>query len=140
LWKSGELRGCMGHMVARMGIADAVRTESIRSATADPRFNPVALDELQEITIDISILTAPQKVESTDEIDLDRHGVLLSRADGSGVFLPKVWQSTAWTKKRFLSELCSQKAGLEENCWEAADATLYIFASYDFSEDEILVF
>lgn len=134
LTKKGELRGCVGHIVSSDPLLRAVQDTAILAATRDARFKPVAPEELKDLDIEISILTSPEKVDSIEKIELGRHGVILQKGEASGVFLPKVAEKTGWDKETFLRELCTQKAGLKEDCWEDPSVEIYRFTSEDFSE------
>ncbi|HOK80214.1 MAG TPA: AmmeMemoRadiSam system protein B [bacterium] len=136
LRKKGELRGCIGMILPRERLIDAVKEMAIESATGDPRFPPVALKELKDIEIEISVLTVPTKVSSPDEIVLGRDGVIVKKGFRQGVFLPQVADETGWTKEQFLSALCEHKAGLEPDAWKKPDTELYTFQAEVFSEKE----
>jgi AmmeMemoRadiSam system protein A len=108
---------------------------AIAAASEDPRFPPVAADELKDIHIEISVLSKPRAVKSADEVILGKHGVIVSRGYANrGVFLPQVATETGWSKERFLAELCSQKAGLPADCWKAPGTTLEVFTAEVFGE------
>lgn len=136
LRKKGELRGCIGTLLPQEPLAKAVRSMAIQSATADPRFPSVALEELKDIEIEISVLTVPVKVSGPDEIVLGRDGVIVKKGFRQGVFLPQVAEETRWTKEQFLSALCAHKAGLEPDAWKKSDTELYVFQAEVFSERE----
>ncbi len=134
LRKYGELRGCIGRLTPEEPLYLAVRNMTVESATRDPRFRPVRAEELEDINIEISVLSLPKRIQSPEEIKLGRDGVIVRQGYHSGVFLPKVAEETGWSKEEFLGELCSQKAGLPRNCWEDPDTELYTFTSFDFHE------
>lgn len=134
LKKDGALRGCIGRILPEESLADAVRAMTVESASRDPRFRPVRPDEAADLSIEISVLEPPRRVGSADEIELPRHGVIVRRGERSGVFLPKVAEETGWTRQEYLSELCTQKAGLESDCWKDPGTQLYVFTSQDFGE------
>ncbi len=136
LRKKGELRGCIGTLIPQEPLARAVRSMAIQSATGDPRFPSVTVEELKDIEIEISVLTVPVKVSGPDEIVLGRDGVIVKKGFRQGVFLPQVAEETGWTKEQFLSALCAHKAGLEPDAWKKPDTELYIFQAEVFSEHE----
>ncbi|MDD2752024.1 MAG: AmmeMemoRadiSam system protein B [Candidatus Omnitrophica bacterium] len=129
-----DLRGCIGNLVATEPLYLTIRDMAIESATGDPRFPPVTLEELKNIEIEISVLSPMKKIQSVDEIQLGKHGVLVKRGFQSGVFLPQVATETGWSKEEFLSHLCSQKAGLPEQAWKEKTTEIYIFTAEVFSE------
>ena len=136
LRKQGELRGCIGRTSREEPLYLAVRHMAIESATRDPRFEPVRPDEIKDLSIEISVLSVPEKIRSVDEIVMSKHGVIVSNGSQGGVFLPKVADETGWGKEEFLNELCSQKAGLPPNCWKDPATELYTFTAQDFGENE----
>ena len=136
LHKDGQLRGCIGNIIGRQPLYLTVRDMAVESATADPRFSPVTLEELNGIQIEISALSAPQKIDTVDKIDLGKHGVIVSRGPRSGVFLPQVATETGWSKEEFLSQLCSQKAGLDADAWKDKNTQIQIFRAEVFSEKD----
>lgn len=137
LHKKGQLRGCIGNIWGQGPLYQTIRSMAIAAASEDPRFSPVSADELVDIDVEVSVLSRPRPVSSADEIVLGRHGVIVSRGPfNRGVFLPQVATETGWSKERFLSELCSQKAGLPADCWRSAQTRLEIFTANVFGERE----
>ena len=136
LRKRGALRGCIGRVLAEEPLYLAVRNMAIESAVSDSRFQPVGIEELADLTFEVSILSLPKKAKSPDEIRMGEDGVVLKSGGHSGVFLPKVAEETGWEKEEFLNELCSQKAGLAPDCWKDPATELYTFTAQDFGEME----
>ena len=136
LHEAGQLRGCIGNMVGNQPLYLTVRDMAVEAATGDPRFSPVKFTELKNIEIEISVLSVLEKVDSSDKIELGKHGVILRRGFNSGVFLPQVATETGWTKEEFLSNLCAHKAGLEPNAWKDKSTEIFIFTAEVFSEKE----
>jgi len=134
LHEHGQLRGCIGNLIGQQPFYLTVRDMAVEAAVGDPRFQPVRLEELKDIEIEISALSPLKRVESTDEIIMGVHGVLIRRGFNSGVFLPQVATETGWSKEEFLSELCSQKAGLPALAWKDKSTEIYIFTAEVFSE------
>ena len=137
LHKHGELRGCIGNLIGQQPLYLTVRDMAVEAAVGDPRFSPVTLEELKDIEIEISALSPLKRIESADEIKMGIDGVLLRRGFNSGVFLPQVATETGWSKEEFLSQLCSQKAGLPPLAWKDKSTEIYIFTAEVFSEKEI---
>ena len=136
LHEAGQLRGCIGNMVGNQPLYLTVRDMAVEAATGDPRFSPVNFTELKNIEIEISVLSVLEKVDSADQIELGKHGVIVRRGFNSGVFLPQVATETGWTKEQFLSYLCAQKAGLEPDAWKDKSTEIFIFTAEVFSEKE----
>ncbi len=136
LRKQGALRGCIGNLSANTPLYQTIRSMAIEAATGDPRFSPVAHNELGNITIEISVLSPLRRVNDSSEIILGTHGVLVRRGFRQGVFLPQVALETGWNKEEFLSYLCSEKAGLSSDCWKEKGTELFVFSADVFSESE----
>ncbi|MCX5713357.1 MAG: AmmeMemoRadiSam system protein B [Candidatus Omnitrophica bacterium] len=136
LRESGNLRGCIGNLIGSQPLYLTIRDMAVEAATGDPRFVPVNLSELGKVEIEISVLSPMQKVASADEIEMGKHGVLLRRGFRSGVFLPQVATETGWSKEEFLSQLCSQKAGLPADAWKDKSTDIYVFTAEVFSETD----
>jgi len=126
--KKGELRGCIGRFEAEEPLYQAVQNMSIEAATKDTRFPPLSLNELKELSIEISILSPPVTVRSVDEIIYGTHGVIVSQGKRVGVFLPDVSKDFP-KKEEFLEELCFQKAGLPKNCWQNPQTQTQVFTT-----------
>lgn len=132
LHEKGNLRGCIGNMVGRQPLYLTIRDMAVEAATGDPRFPPVRAGELKNIDIEISVLSPLERVSSADKIEMGVHGVLVRRGFNSGVFLPQVATETGWSKEEFLSQLCSQKAGLPADAWKDKNTELYVFTAEVF--------
>lgn len=135
LKKNGKLRGCIGLIEPPViFLSEAIQQMALAAAFEDNRFLPLNQAELNEIKIELSVLTLPRKVSGVEEIELGRHGVIIKQGFNQGIFLPQVAEETGWNKEKFLSELCSQKAGLAQNCWQDPSVELYIFEAQVFGE------
>ncbi|HQO38751.1 MAG TPA: AmmeMemoRadiSam system protein B [Candidatus Omnitrophota bacterium] len=132
LHEKGRLRGCIGNIVGRQSLYLTIRDMAVEAATGDPRFSPVKIGDLKGIEIEISVLSSLERVDSADKIEMGKHGVLVRRGFNTGVFLPQVATETGWSKEEFLSELCSQKAGLSPDAWKDKNTELYIFTAEVF--------
>jgi AmmeMemoRadiSam system protein A len=134
LKKKGELRGCIGNMIADEPLSKVVETMAIQAAFNDRRFNPLTADELNDIEIEISVLTPMKQVAGATDIVIGRDGVLLSKDDRHAVFLPQVATEQRWSREETLDNLC-RKAGLETGCWRKG-AHFSTFQAVVFSESE----
>jgi len=133
----GALRGCIGNILGKGPLYQTVSDMAVAAALEDPRFRPVSPYELKDIKIEISVLSKPRIVRSADEIELGKHGVIVSKGYmHRGVFLPQVADETGWSKDRFLSELCSQKAGLPPDSWKDPAVKLEVFTADVFGEKD----
>ena len=135
IMEKGRLRGCIGNIIGQKPLVLTVRDVAIAAASQDPRFKPVGREELKHIDVEISVLSVPVRIRDSSEIVLGRDGVIISDGgEHQGVFLPQVAQETHWSKEEFLSELCSQKAGLKPDCWMDPQINMYTFTANVFKE------
>lgn len=137
LQKNGQLRGCLGVFDPREPLWKTVIDRTVAAASQDPRFTPVVSDELDEIDIEISVLSSPRKIASSSEIKLGKHGVIVKQGSHGGVFLPQVATETGWDLETFLGQLCSQKAGLPSDCWKNSETELYAFTAQVFPQSPL---
>ncbi len=129
-----DLRGCRGEVFARYPLWESVQRVSILSAIDDPRFRPVAAEELPDVHIEISVLTPMRLARSPEEVVVGRHGVMIRKGQRGGLFLPQVPVDQGWGRDEYLSTLCWMKAGLPADAWRKSDAQLYVFEAEIFEE------
>lgn len=132
LRKDGALRGCIGRITSDEPLVASVPVVALEAALQDPRFSPVRSEELDELRVEVSVLTPPVKLDRLEDLVPGRDGVILEYEGRSGVFLPQVWEETSWTRLEFLQELAHQKAGLPPDAWQ--HATLHVFQDQPFEE------
>ena len=130
LHKQGRLRGCIGHFGEDVPLHEIVAEMARAAAFEDPRFMPVTMDELEDIDIEISVLTPMRRIQSLDEFELHRHGIYIRRGYRSGTFLPQVADEVNWTKEEFVSHCAQDKAGIGWDGWR--DAELYVYEAIVF--------
>lgn len=132
LYKKGELRGCIGTFHNQSPLYKTIQEMAIASATRDYRFEPIKPDELNDITIEISVLTPLKKIDNIHEIILGKHGIYIKKGSYSGTFLPQVYDKTGWTLEEFLGHCARDKAGIGWDGWK--DAEIYTYEAIVFSE------
>jgi len=135
---AGRLRGCMGRPDSTDSLESAVAICAVLAASRDPRFPPVSAQELDELEIEISILTPPELVPATDVLERlvpGRHGVVVSLRGHRGLLLPQVAAEHGWPAQRFLEETC-RKAGLPHSAWRDPELRIELFTAQVFSESE----
>ena len=132
LKRHGELRGCIGHMGDDLPLCHVVGRMALQAAFNDRRFPHLKDSELEEIDIEISVLTPLQSVDGPADIVVGRDGVMLRKSDRSAVFLPQVAPEQGWNRDEMLGHLC-RKAGLSETAWKDG-ASFYTFQAQVFSE------
>ena len=138
LSKFGALRGCVGGLEARLPLVEDVKAHAIAAAFYDYRFPPVTGDELDDINIEISVLSIPKIIvysnvdsllsQITPHID----GVVIESSNGRATFLPQVWEKIP-DKVMFLDELC-RKMGEEPDCWRSSALRVYTYQVEIFHE------
>ena len=130
LHKHGRLRGCIGHFGEDVPLHEIVAEMARTAAFEDPRFSPVRREELEDIDIEISVLTPMRRIQSLDEFELHRHGIYIRKGYRSGTFLPQVADEVNWTKEEFVGHCSQDKAGLGWDGWK--DAELYVYEAIVF--------
>ncbi len=134
-----ELRGCIGYPLPYKPLYEAVIDSAI-SATRDPRFKPVTINELTNIIIELSILTIPELIEGNrrdypKQIKIGKDGLLVYWRYGSGLLLPQVAIEYNFDPEQFLCETCI-KANTYPDCWLYEDTKVYKFQAIVFKELE----
>lgn len=129
-----RLRGCVGQPFALDPLAKTVARCAVLAATSDERFSPISAEELAELEIEISVLSAPAPL-AVEQVEIGIHGLLVHRGCSRGLLLPQVATEHRWTRERFLSETC-EKAGLPPDAWKSTDTILYGFTAEIFCEAE----
>ncbi len=132
---AGALRGCIGTIIGREPLYDGVRRLAVESAFFDPRFNAVKKEELTKISIEISVLTIPKKIDTYHDIVIGRDGILLSCDGNSAVFLPQVATEQSWDLETTLTHLAI-KAGLDVDSWLDDQCEFEVFQAEVFHEDK----
>jgi AmmeMemoRadiSam system protein A len=136
LWKGTDLRGCIGYIEAQEPLVPTLIDVASKAALNDPRFAPVSEKELDQIEIEISILTPKERITSIDQIMIGTHGLIVVARDRRGVLLPQVPGEYGWDRQTFVSQTC-RKAGLPADAWKSEDVQLFIFSAIVFRERDI---
>ena len=106
------------------------------AASKDPRFHPLEKNELDNFSLEISVLSPLEKLDDIEQIEVGVHGLYIEKNFSRGVLLPQVATEHNWDRITFLQQTCL-KAGLPKNTWQSADAEIYIFSAQIISEKEI---
>ena len=136
--RGGDLRGCIGSLIARRSLIEDVRSNALAAAFEDPRFPRLTADELPGTVIEVSVLTAPELLSYADAQELVHKltptidGVILERGWHRATFLPQVWDQLPLPEE-FLSHLCS-KAGLSATAWRNGDLAVSTYQVQEFEE------
>lgn len=135
-----ELRGCIGYPEPVLPFYKAL-VESAISACNDPRFPPLRREELDNIVIEVSVLTKPELIKVKDPreypkvIKIGKDGLIIEKGFRSGLLLPQVATENNMDAKEFLLHLCL-KAGLPYTAWIDPDTKIYRFSAEIFSEEK----
>lgn len=127
-----ELRGCIGYPLPYKPLYETIIDVAISAATQDFRFQPLNLEELPKTRIEISVLSSPQTVKDIKEIEVGKHGIVVSKGFNKGLLLPQVPMEWNWDLETYLSHGCL-KAGLAEDEWKKG-AQIESFTAQVFSE------
>ncbi|MFP3946779.1 MAG: TIGR00296 family protein [Archaeoglobaceae archaeon] len=138
--KDYSLRGCIGFPYPIKRLDEAIIESSINAATGDPRFHPVTPQELQDITVEVTVLSPPRKLDVDREelprcIEVGRHGLLIKAGYCSGLLLPQVALEYNFEPEEFLSQTC-MKANMSADSWLKDDVEIYTFEGQIFQEKE----
>ena len=132
--KDGELRGCIGNFQSELPLFKEVSEMAVASATKDPRFYSFREEDLDDFSLEISVLSPLHKIEQVDEIEISKHGIYLEKGYYRGVLLPQVAVEYGWDRENFLKQTCI-KAGLPTDAWQSDDAEIYVFSAEVFEEE-----
>lgn len=132
----GRLRGCIGHVEGIKPLYETIVEMAIAASTQDPRFSPVTEDELEDLQLEISVMTPLQRIDNPEEIQVGIHGILMRRGFRSGLLLPQVATEHEWDRTTFLEHTCL-KAGLPRDAWKNPRTEIYVFSAQVFHETEM---
>ena len=117
--RRGELRGCLGTLQCQRGLAREVARCAADAAREDPRFPPVTVDELPELSVEVSVLGPLERIDPNEPgaIVIGRHGLVAEQGHRRGLLLPQVAIEWSWTVDQFLRQTCV-KANLSSDAWQ----------------------
>ncbi len=137
--KNDNLRGCIGFPTPDRKLYQSLAEASVASATEDPRFLPVSLNEMKEIVVEVTVLTPPSIIKVTHPLEypkmikVGRDGLIVKWRYGSGLLLPQVPLEYGWNEEEFLNHTC-EKAGAPFDCWKQRDTVVLKFEGIVFRE------
>jgi AmmeMemoRadiSam system protein A len=132
LRRERDLRGCIGMMPAGDPLIQTILRCAVAAALEDPRFPPVALEELSRLTVEVSVLAPARQVMDVEEIEVGRHGLIVAQGGRRALLLPQVAIEHGWDRLTLLRETC-RKAGLDPDAWQRG-ARIEVFSAQVFSD------
>ncbi len=130
LKKHGQLRGCIGFIESPLPLYQTVMQAGIYAACHDTRFSPVTQDELDDLEVEISVLSPLRKISDPKLVSVGKHGLVITKDGKKGLLLPQVPVENQWDQQTFLEQACL-KAGLPRNAWKAG-AEMFVFEAIVF--------
>jgi AmmeMemoRadiSam system protein A len=127
----GNLRGCVGYVFPVASLYRTVAETARAAAFEDTRFSPVSLQEAADLGVSLSILS-PLRVITPEEVEIGRHGLVVSQGGRRGLLLPQVPVEHQWDRVTFIEQTC-RKAGLPLDAWRLG-ATLEAFTAEVFGD------
>lgn len=121
----GKLRGCIGQFSSERELPDLIASLAVTSAFNDDRFPPLTVKELNNLSIEISVLTPMRRIDCIEDIELGKHGVHLEKDGKKGTFLPQVAIKTGWNLENFLGHLARDKAHIGWEGWRKAELSVF---------------
>jgi AmmeMemoRadiSam system protein A len=131
---AGNLRGCIGYPLPYKPLVETIAEMALAAAIQDFRFESIRENELESLRIEISALTLPRPIQDPAEVEVGRHGIIISKSGSQGLLLPQVPLEYGWDRETFLRHGCL-KAGLPDDAWEKG-AAIQVFEAQVFSEPE----
>ncbi len=131
-----QLRGCIGYIESDKPLINTISRAARAAAMSDPRFSPVTPEEVEDLIVDISILSPMRVIDHIEEVAVGVHGLLISRGSYRGLLLPQVATKYKWDRERFLDEACI-KAGLSANDWRKQSVEIKVFSAEVFGDDDL---
>lgn len=130
--KGGSLRGCIGHFTGTGSLGKTVVEMAASAAVRDPRFSPVEPEEVENLEIDISLLS-PMIPADPENVIAGEHGVYIKLGFRSGTLLPQVAKEAGWDSETLLSHTCL-KAGLPSDSWRREGVQIFTYTAEVFCE------
>jgi AmmeMemoRadiSam system protein A len=131
IYRHGELRGCVGYVQPVLPLYQAVIETARAAASQDTRFTPVTPEEIQDLQVSLSVLSALRPIEAK-HVTIGKHGLVVTMGGRRGLLLPQVPVEHGWDRVTFLEQTC-RKAGLFPDAWKAG-AELESFTAEVFGD------
>lgn len=128
-----RLRGCVGNLQPEQPLCRTTAECAVAAAVSDPRFPPMKPAELPRVNFEVSVLEPFERINDPSEIEIGKHGLIVSQDRAVGLLLPQVATQFGWNSEQFLAGAC-QKAGLRPDDWKRA--TIQRFTAQVFGETQ----
>ena len=142
LTQDGHLRGCIGFPLPSMPLNEALLQAAHDAAFRDPRFVPVSSWEVDQLDLEVNILTKPHLIRAGKaedyykKIEIGIDGLFIKGDHLSGILLPSVALDFNWSINEYLEAIC-EKAGMDPDAWKDRANKIYKFQSLEFSETDL---
>ncbi len=133
---NNELRGCIGYVQAIESLWETIIRMAEQAAFHDPRFYPLTINEYNDVTIEISVLSGMIPVDDINSITIGRDGLMIISSFRSGLLLPQVAIEYDWDRETFLRHTC-MKAGLPEDAFTYPGTQILRFEAEVFGDDTV---
>jgi AmmeMemoRadiSam system protein A len=134
LFNHDELRGCIGTCAPSRPLFETVMEMTEAAATRDRRVRPVRTDELDQIHIDVSVLSSLERADHPLELEVGKHGLHVACERKRGVLLPQVALEYGWDMRTFLEQTCI-KANLPKDAWGWPETVVSSFTALVIEEE-----
>ena len=113
LKEEGKLRGCIGTIApVRGSVAEEIIENAVSAAVRDPRFHAVEPEELERLVYSVDVLGETETIDSPEELDVKRYGVVVSRGRRRGLLLPNL-EGVDTVEEQI--DIARRKAGIPED-------------------------
>jgi len=131
LKRRGRLRGCIGNIVGCGPLVATLERMAGAAAFEDPRFSPLTAEELDDLTIEVSVMGPLTLCPDPELIEIGRHGLYIRKSMHCGLLLPQVATECGWDRETFLDQTCV-KAGLPKGTWRKSKTEIWWFEAVIF--------
>lgn len=136
LTEHGRLRGCIGYIISDQPLIETVYEAAVQASQNDPRFLPVQKTEVPKLSLEISILSEPFPLNSYEEIEIGKHGLILEEKGRRGLLLPQVPIEHNMNREQYLDAIC-HKSGFPTGYWKTKQLKLSGFTATVFSDSSV---
>ncbi len=127
-----HIRGSVGLLESSTSLQESLFDAGQSAATHDHRFKPVDEEEIENISLEVTIIEDVRKLENKDDLAVGKHGIIVTKAEKRGILLPQVAEEQSWSAEQFLEATC-EKAGLPHEAWKDPNTLVESFTSEFYS-------